>query len=98
MTDDDLRAWIDRRLERSKDSVRQVVKTTVVRFEAPDRSEWQAKALQMLSEFADKKLWAAAYLSCGRCYRGFIEWLDANPVDDGWVERATEQIQKNGWL
>jgi hypothetical protein len=98
MTDDELRAWIANRMERTKHSVRQVVKKTVVKFEAPDRTDWRSQALAMLSEFTDKKAWAAAYLSCGRCYRGFIEWLEQNPVGEGWLEKAQKIILENRWI
>jgi hypothetical protein len=75
-------------------------------FENAEFIQWKAKAFtelrQWLTESKDHSktidLWAAVYIRCGACFRGFQEWVKANPYSEGWTERAIETIEKNRWI
>lgn len=84
-------------MERAR-SGRAIEHTKTVKFEAPDQSEWREQALEALKNWQNKRSWAAVYLRCGKCYREFIEWMEANPISEGWTERAIETIEKNRWI
>ena len=85
---------------------RVVERTTRVHIKRPDVLEWKEKAFSELKEWlAESKdhaktvdLWAAVYIRCGACYRGFQGWLKENPISEGWTERAIETIEKNRWI
>lgn len=67
------------------------------------------KPLEMLSAWLesseDRKttlyLWAEAFIRCGSCKRSWDAWLMENPATEplaGWIEQATAEIRKNGWV
>ncbi len=70
-------------------------------------SAWQAKAFTELRNWlkvsSDKQktveTWAATYLSCGACYRGFTAWAARCKAETlGWLPLAIEAIKKNRWI
>jgi hypothetical protein len=95
--------YIDRLMQQARKG-RVVEHTTRVKFERPElpnQSEWRQQALEALVEWRNKQSWAAVYLNCGRCYRGFIEWLEANPAVeplDEWLSKAKSIIAEKRWI
>jgi len=85
---------------------RVIERTTRVQIKRLDPSEWKRKAFNELKEWlAESKdhtktidLWAAVYIRCGSCARGFQDWVKDNPYSEGWTERAIETIEKNRWV
>jgi hypothetical protein len=85
--------------------VRSGVSRTVKGSRELDKN-WKADGIQKLREWMDKskdysktiETWAAVYIRCGACYRGFQEWVKENPIAEGWTERAIETIEKNRWI
>jgi hypothetical protein len=93
---------------------RVIERTTRVEFkrpEAPDLTLWRAKAIVDLHEWMQKSkdyrktvdLWAAVYIKCGTCYRGFLAWyeeFDPGPEDDlpGWLEAAKRIVTEKRWI
>jgi hypothetical protein len=90
---------------------RVVERTTRVQIKRSDPLEWKQKAFIELKEWlAESKdhaktidLWAAVYVRCGRCARGFRAWYESceiGPEDDleSWIKAAIETIEKNRWI
>ncbi len=111
MTDDELRAWMDKRLERSKNSPRLIVKETKVRFERPEASDteqWRTKALADLRNWmlassqpaVTIETWAAVYIRCGRCVKEWRQWCEDNPIGDlaSWIDAASEVVAAKRWI
>jgi hypothetical protein len=75
--------------------------------QAVDVASWQAKAFTdlriWLNASSDKQktveAWAAMYLSCGACYRGFMAWAAGCKAETvGWLPLAVEAIKKHRWI
>lgn len=102
MTDDELRAWIARRIEQTQNSKRRIVRTRTVVFKPSElTSEWKAKALSDLATYANKTLWAEVYIRCGRCKREWNAWIAENPVSEPlseWVAKAAAVIAEKRWI
>ncbi len=72
---------------------------------------WREKAITQLREWLAVskdhrktiETWAAVYIKCGTCARGFAAWyedFDPGPEDDleAWIEAAIEVITRNRWI
>jgi hypothetical protein len=98
--------------ERMKaNSKRLIEHNKIVRFEAPDLTLWRAKAIVDLYEWMQASndyrktvdLWAAVYIKCGTCHRGFLAWFDeceVGPKDDllEWLKAAQEIVTEKRWI
>jgi hypothetical protein len=82
------------------------VTQTEVKIELKD---WQESAIATLREWlASSKdhpktadLWAAVYIQCGSCLRGWQDWCEGNPIGDdlpGWIEAATRIVTEKRWI
>lgn len=107
-TFEEIEAIGDRMLQNPK---RVIEKTTQIKFEPPDDTLWRAKAIVDLYEWMQAsddysktiKTWAAVYIKCGTCARGFSAWYEnyeVGPEDDlpGWLEAAKNVVLKNRWI
>jgi hypothetical protein len=74
-----------------------------------DIQEWRKKAFSELSQWMLESkdypqtadLWAAVYIQCGSCLRGWQDWCAANPIGDdlpGWIEAATRIVTEKRWI
>jgi len=91
---------------------RVIERNRVVKFEQPetlDAELWRAKALHDLREWMlaaqDRAkmidLWAAVYIRCGACLRGWQEWVAENPIGDdlpAWIDAATKVVTEKRWI
>jgi hypothetical protein len=79
--------------------------------EAPDLTLWRAKAIVDLYEWMKAsddynktiQIWAAIYIQCGTCARGFSAWYEeceVGPEDDlpGWLEAAQKIVTEKHWI
>jgi hypothetical protein len=93
---------------------RVVERNTRVKFKQPEATDltlWRAKAIVDLHEWMKTSkdyrktvdLWAAVYIRCGTCYRGFLAWYDeceVGPEEDleAWLESATKIVTEKRWI
>ena len=63
----------------------------------------ELKAWLQSSQDRNKTLdtWGEAFIRCGSCKQSWKTWLEKNPIIEpvsDWVEKASEEIRKNGWV
>jgi hypothetical protein len=110
MTDEELRAYIAKRVERMKEHPNVVIKTQTVTFRpSEDAEKWRAKALTDLQDWmlassqpsVTIETWAAVYIRCGRCLTEWRQWCEENPVGNdlpGWLEAAQRIVTEKRWI
>ena len=116
MSTEHLRALIKYHHDKMKSSGAMVERKSTIRFvqsaessDSRERTLWRAKAIVDLYEWmqASKdyrktvELWAAVYIRCGSCLRGWQDWCAENPIGDdlpAWIEAATRIVTEKRWI
>lgn len=112
MTDDELRAYIHGKVAESRTAKGTKERVhSVVQFQPPDHTLWRAKAIVDLYEWMQAsddynktiQIWAAVYIRCGTCARGFSAWYEScevGPEDDlsAWLEAAKNVVLEKRWI
>lgn len=83
----------------------------LARASYPGESAWRDKAIVDLYEWMQAsnnysktiQIWAAVYIRCGTCARGFAAWCEEceiGPEDDlpAWLEAAKKIVLEKRWI